>query len=365
VDEDFGPFFLKFGTYFPYTAKLCINGNHWAQRQAICDRLGPAQIDALLRKWLTILPTPFTQEDEAAGYRYECSILQAEFSLTQMLDPPVSGRIFFEQVIGDNLDIGRPDHVALIFDRRILHGRKHKTPGRFRTRVITDGVIPSLHVDYKNTKVKQYYKHGRALRTETTINDPRDFGITKQLRSLPELRQLGFSANRRLLGVQTLSHDPIRGAKAFTDLTAPVVTEHGTRIPGLRFGDIRVHALLQALLIHRLLVHGFTNRDLRTLIAPLLGTRVEDITAGKMTYDLRRLRAHGLIERVPHSRRYTVTDTGLQHALLFTHAHDHLLRTGLAQVSDPSPPRNTKLHNTARAYQAAFDELTQQARLAA
>ena len=142
VDEDFGPFFVKFCTYFPYTAKLCINGNEWAKRQAakarigftaldngfaavddvaalqaICDRLGPAQIEALLRKWLAILPNPFTDEDETAGYRYELSILQAEFSLTQMLDAPVSGRIFFEQVIRDNLDIGRPDHVSLIFHR--------------------------------------------------------------------------------------------------------------------------------------------------------------------------------------------------------------------------------------------------------
>jgi len=390
LDEDFGPFFIKFSTYFPYTAKLCINGNECAKRQAakagigfealdngfatvddvaglqaICDSLGPAQIDALLRKWLRILPTPFTDEDEAAGYRYELSILQAEFSLTQMLDAPVSGRIFFEQVIRDNLDIGRPDHVALIFDRRILNARKRKTPGRFRTRVITDGVIPSLHADYKNAKIKQYHKQGRALRTETTINNPHDFGITKRLTSLPDLRQLGFTANRRLLGVQTISHDPIRGAKAFTELTGPILTDSATRIAGLRFGDDRVHALLRALLVHRLLPHGFTNRELRALTAPLLGKRFEDITAGQMTYDLRRLRAHGLIKRIPRSRRYHVTDTGLQHALLFTHAHDHLLRTGLALTSDPSPPRKTKLHNAARAYQAAFDELTQQARLAA
>ena len=181
-DEDFGPFFIKFSTYFPYTAKLCINGNEWAKRQAakagiafealdngfaavddvdrlqnICDSLGPDQIDALLRKWLRILPNPFTDDDEAAGYRYELSILQAEFSLTQMLDRPVSGRIFFEQVIRDNLDIGRPDQVALIFDRRIISKGRRRTPGRFRTRVITAGVTPSLHVDYKNTKIKQYH----------------------------------------------------------------------------------------------------------------------------------------------------------------------------------------------------------------
>jgi hypothetical protein len=390
LDEDFGPFFLKFSTYFPYTAKLCLNGNEWAKRQAtkagigftaldngfamvddvdrlqaICDNLGPAQIDALLRKWLRILPTPFTDDDEAAGYRYELSILQAEFSLTQMLDRPVSGRIFFEQAIRDNLDIGRPDHVSLIFDRRILAKGRNTTPGRFRTRVITDGVIPSLHIDYKNTKIKQYHKQGRALRTETTINDTTDFSIAKRLTSLPDLRQIGFSANRRLLRVQTISHDPIRGAEEFHHLTAPIVTGATTRIPGLRFGDTRVHALLQVLLIHRLLLHGFTNRDLRTLLAPLLEKTPQDITAGQMTYDLRRLRAHGLIERVPHTRRYIVTDTGLQHALLFTHAHDHLLRPGLAQVSDPHPPQPSGLRAAARAYQAAFADLARHTRLAA
>jgi hypothetical protein len=382
VDADFGPFFIKFSTYFPYTAKLCINGNEWAKRQAakagigyepldngfaacqdvpavqaICDSLGPEHIDALLRKWLAILPNPFAPEDEAAGYRFELSILQAEFSLTQMLDRPVSGRIFFEQVLHDNLDIGRPEQISLVFDRRIIRKGRHATPGRFRTRVITDGVIPSLHVDYKNARIKQYHKEGRALRTETTINDTHDFGLSKRLTNLPALRQIGFSANRRLLGVQQISHDPICGAQAFTELTVPIITDTGARIPGLRFGDPRVHALLQALLIHRLLPHGFTNRDLRALIAPLLGTPTEDITAGKMTYDLRRLRAHGLITRVPHSRRYQITDTGLAQALLFTHAHDHLLRTGLAQITDPDPPAPSRLRAADRAYHAAFDEL--------
>jgi hypothetical protein len=393
VDADFGPFFLKFSTYFPYTAKLCLNGNEWAKRQAakagigftpldngfasfddpadvarvqqICDSLGPGHIDALLRKWLAILPHPFTPEDQAAGYRYELSVLQAEFSLTQMLDRPVSGRIFFEQVLHDNLDIGRPDQISLIFARRIHRGRKRATPGRFRTRVITDGVVPSLHVDYKNAKIKQYHKEGRALRTETTINDTHDFGHSKRLTTLPALRQIGFTANRRLLGVQRISHDPIRGAHSFTELTAPILTDTGARIPGLRFGDPRAHALLQALLIHRLLPHGFTNRDLRALIAPLLGTTIEDITAGKMTYDLRRLRAHGLIARIPHSRRYQITDTGLGQALLFTHAHDHLLRTGLAEITDPDPPAPSRLRAADRAYRSAFDDLARYAHLAA
>ena len=126
-----------------------------------------------------------------------------------------------------------------------------------------------------------------------------------------------------------------------------------------------MHALLQALLIHRLLPHGFTNRELRTLIAPLLGTTTEHITAGKMTYDLRRLRAHGLITRIPRTRRYQITNTGLGHALLFTHAHDHLLRTGLAETTDPDPPAPSRLRAADRAYQTAFDDLAHYAHLAA
>src|SRR6266853_1820513 len=102
-------------------------------RRAETDDRGlvPAQV-------LAMLPYPFTAEDNAAGYRYELSVLQAEFSLTQALDAPVTGRIFFEQLIRDNLDIGRPDRVGLIFGRRVRGGRKRPTPGRFRTRVITD-----------------------------------------------------------------------------------------------------------------------------------------------------------------------------------------------------------------------------------
>jgi hypothetical protein len=394
LDADFGPFFLKFSSYFPYNAKLCINGHEWAKRQAaragigftaldngfaavddpralqaICDRLGPDRIDALLRKWLARLPHPFTAADRAAGYRYDLSVLQAEFSLTQVLDKPVNGRIFFEQVIRDNLDIGRPDQVGLVFDRRVIRKGPRATPGRFRTRVLTDrvltdGVTPSLHIDYKNTRIKQYHKLGRALRTETTINEARDFGIGKRLRNLPALARIGFTANRRLLHVQRLSHDPITGADAFHAINDPITTEHGERIPGLRFADPRVHALLAALCVFRLIPGGFTNRDLRALIAPLLGIPTETITTGKMTYDLRRLRLHGLIERIPHTFRYRVTDTGLSHAMFLTRIHDRILRVGLSEIGDPGPPRPRSLHAADRTYHNAINNLIHRSGLA-
>jgi len=356
VDKDFGPFFIKFSSYFPYNGKLYLNGNEWAKRQAtkagiafqpldngflscedprrlnaLCARLGPAEIDRLLRKWLAILPHPFTPADRRAGYRYDVSVLQAEFSLTQVLDRPLSGRVFFEEVIRDNLDLGRPDQVALIFERRVTKA----TPGRFRTRVLTDGVVPSLHVDYKASKVKQYHKLNRAIRTETTINDARDFGIGKRLHNLPALREIGFQANRRLLEVQRTSCDPTIGEDTFSKVCRPVVT-NGQRAPALRFEDRHVQALLSVLVVFRLLPRGFSNNDLRRHLAPLLGLEPASMTAGRMTYDLRRLRLHGLIERVPHTHRYRVTPFGLRVAIFFTRSHARLLRQGLSRTFDPN-----------------------------
>ena len=126
--------------------------------------------------------------------------------------------MFFEEVIRENLDLGRPDEVQLLFDRKIIR----TTPGRFRTRVVTEGVTPILNVYYKNTRIKQYHKEGRALRTETTINNTWDFRVHKSLRHLPKVRQIGFQANRRLLQVERISHDCI-----LADL--PAVT-HGRRL---------------------------------------------------------------------------------------------------------------------------------------
>jgi hypothetical protein len=359
VDQDFGPFFLKFSSYFPYTARLCINGHEYAKRQlaqrgiafaaldngfltcadpaqlqAICDGLSPERIDGLLRKWLARLPHPFTAEDRAAGYRYELSMLQVEFSLTQVLDQPRMGRILFEDIIRENLDLGRPDQVQLIFARRVTK----RTPGRFRTRIITQDVTPSLHIDYKSSRIKQYHKEGRALRTETTINNPRDFAIGKRLANLPALRQVGFSANRRLLDVQSLSHDCTLGEAAFQQLNRPV-TLNQQRAAALRFADPTVQALLSLLLLFCLLPQGFRNRDLRRHLAALLGVDPNHMTQGRMTYQLRRLRLHGLIERIDGTHAYRPTQHGIRIAFFFTRTYARILRPGMAFIM-PQPPAN-------------------------
>ena len=363
VDRDFGPFFIKFCTYFPYTAKVCLNGHEYVKRQLkkrgirfepldngilscadpkrlqeLCDGLSARKIAALLRKWLHRLPHPFTAGDRHAGYGYDASILQAEFSLTQVLDRPATGRVFFEEVIRENLDLGRPDQVQLIFNRRVTR----RTPGRFRTRVITQGVVPSLHVDYRRSRIKQYHKEGQALRTETTINDTRDFGIGKRLINLPALREVGFEANRRLLDVQRISQDCAIGERAFERVVRPIEVQ-GQRAAGLRFGDARVQALFHALLVFRFLARGFSNRDLREHPAPLLGLAPGAMTPGRMTYDLRRLRLHGLIERIPKTHRYRMTPFGIRVVYFFTRTYARVLRPGVTALLDHPRPEDLAL----------------------
>jgi hypothetical protein len=361
LDRDFGPLFIKFCSYFPYAAKLCLNGHEWLKRQLthrgipfepldngirstdqagrvqrIADTLDAAKIEAVFRKWLRRLPHPFAPAHRAAGYRYQLSILQAEFALTQVLDRPLTGRCFFEEVIRENLDIGRPDQMQLIFNRRVTR----RTPGGFRTRVLTEGVVPSLHVQYKRSKVKQYHKEGQALRTETTINDTYDFAIGRALGNLPALREIGFAANRRLLRVESLSHDCLIGEDCLDTVTSPVRV-HDQRAAGLRFGDRRVHALMHALCLFALAPTGFRHREFRDHVAQLQARAPETYPAGSMTYDLRRLRLHGLIERVPRSHRYRITATGAQVAMFYARVYTRALRPGcsLRPVASPRGQR--------------------------
>jgi hypothetical protein len=385
VDRDFGPFFLKFSSYFPYTAKLCINGHEYVKRQlakkgivfepldngilscaepkrlqTICDELSGEKIDAFFRKWLRLLPHPFTGADRRAGYRYDLSILQAEFSLTQVLDRPLTGRIFFEEVIRENLDIGRPSQVQLIFDRRVIR----TTPGRFRTRIITEGVTASLHVDYKSAHIKQYHKEGRALRTETTINHAPDFGVGKRLKNLPDLRKIGFQANRRLLNVESISHDCALGEDAFHQIDKPVLVD-GQRIAALRFSDPHVQALLSVLVLFCLLPRGFSNRDLREHLAPMLGIAPSSMNPGRMSYDLRRLRHHAIVERIPKSHRYRLTSFGLRAALFFTRVYNRVLRPGLSQITPVAPAASPTLKASFDRLEKAVAKCCREAKLAA
>jgi hypothetical protein len=222
--------------------------------------------------------------------------------------------------------------VQLIFARKMR--KSTLAGGRCRTRLVTEGVIPSLHVYYKNTHLKQYHKTGRrgaGLGTETTINNTYDFGVGRLLGNLPKLREIGFAANRRMLEVEKASHDCRVGAQTFEALQSPASVED-QRASALRFGDARVQALFAVLLLLCLQLEGFRNRQLRPLLAQMLGLEESNISAGRVSYELRRLRLHGLIERIEGTHRYPLTAQGLRTVLFYQRTYARVIRPGLSII---------------------------------
>jgi len=356
-DDTFGPSFIKICTYAPFPMKVYCNGHEWVKKQLekqniafealdngflscadpqklqeISDQLTASQIESFFYTWIARLPYPLTTEDQLSGYRHRLSVWQLEVSLTQVFDRPLQGRQFFEEVIRDNLDQGRPDRLQLLFPRKVTAC----TPGRFRTRVITNGVQPSLHIDYKKSQVKQYFKENRALRTETTINDPKDFGIGKDLSNLAYLALIGRNINRRLLDVQRVSHNCGLSAETIERVVTPTISRDGQPAPGLKLGDPRVMALFAALSLFFHLLNGFRNADLRKHVAELLDRRYKP---PMMTYDLRRLSRKGIICRAAHTNRYFLTPYGWKVCRFFTRLNARVFRpTFVAMTStEPSP----------------------------
>jgi hypothetical protein len=216
--------------------------------------------------------------------------------------------------------------VQLIFDRVVTK----KTPGQFRTRVIQDGVHPSLHINYKDFDLKPYCKEGRGCRTEGTFRNPRDFGINKGLPNLPYLAKIGRQINRRLLEVDRVSHNSSLSGDSIQRVVQPTVTEDGRKSPALKFGQPRVMVLLLALTLFHHRIDGFRNSDLRMQVADLLGRSTAEYTSNQMTYDLRRLRLKGLIYRPPGQNRYFVTPHGWKVVRLFSRLAARVFRPAMA-----------------------------------
>jgi hypothetical protein len=378
-DREFGPGFIKICTYFPYPAKVWLNGHEWAKRQArrarigftelangfssssdpdrlqkICDRLGPADIQAFFHRWISTIPAPLGPAEQAAGYFWELSMRQVEVSRTIVLDHPTRARRFFEALVADNVDIGRPEQVHAVFGRS---RRGATTDKPFRTRIFTPGTEVHLDFSYKHSRVKQYLKEGRALRIETVINKPADIAVAARLEHLPELVAKARAVNDRVLLTERAGQGCAIGSALFERIHQPYARE-GQRTGAFRFGDTRAMALAGALtaVIHS--VDGFTNKSLRGQVSKLLGT---DYSTAQMTYDLRRLRLHGLVRRLPHSHTYTLTPQGLRVAIFYTKLADRLLVPLLEANLPPAPP---ELRQALKVIDRTIEDYVTEARLA-
>jgi hypothetical protein len=360
-DQRWGPGFIKVCAYFPYPVKVWLNGHEHAKRaaasagvgftelsngfasagnpaalQAICDRLGPCDIQAFFDRWVSRLPLPLTPADRAAGYWWELSLRQAEVSRTLVFDAPRQVRAFFEALVADNLDLGRPEHVEILF-KRDPRGRKPKDQagGVFKTAIDRNNNGVTINGFWRHSRVKQYLKDGRALRVETVVNSPDDLGCARRLHNLPELQARARAINGRLLETERVGQGCVFDSPAFARISQPTLTEDGRRAPGLRFGDPRVMALAGALASTVCAVTGITNKSLRALMTGLLGTAY---TMNQASYDLTRLTRNGLITRIPHRNLYAFTADGLRFAVFYTKVHDRVLHPLMAGDQPQAPP---------------------------
>jgi hypothetical protein len=360
LDEQWGPGFIKICAYFPYPVKIWVNGHEWAKRQltragtgftelsngfascddpaglqAICDRLGPADIQAFCDRWMSRLPVPLTTDDQAAGYWWELSMRQVEVSRTMVFGAPRQARAFFEALIADNLDLGRPEHVEILF-KRDPRGRKPAgQPAGFKTAIDRGNQGVTINAFWRHSRVKQYLKDGRALRVETVVNSPDDLGCQRRLHNLPELQARARAINTRLLETERAGQGCVFDSPAFARISQPTLTQDGRRAPGLRFGDPRVMALAGALANTLGAVTGITNKSLRALMTGLLGV---PYSVNQASYDLSRLSRNGIITRIPHRNLYALTPDGLRFAVFYTKVHDRVLRPLMAGDQPQAPP---------------------------
>jgi hypothetical protein len=354
LDPDFGPAFIKICTYFPYPARVWVNGHEWAKRQAehagvaytalsngfgacpeperlqaICDSFAPGHVQAFFDRWMACIPTPLSAADRAGGYWWQLSVRQAEISRTLIFDDPRRARSFFEALVADNIAIGRPEQVSIVFARQLRKTSK----GPFATRVFTSGTDVRIDFRYKHCRIKQYLKDGRALRVETVINNPSDLDIGRRLQHLPELVAKARQVNHRLLIIERAGQSCAIGSALFERLHLPYDRE-GQRTGALRFGDTRAMALAGALCHQLHAIAGFTNKTLRGLVAAHLG---QPYSQSRMSYDLRRLRLHGLIRRLPRSNTYVLTPDGIRVAIFYSKLQNRLLRPLLEADKPPAP----------------------------
>ena len=378
LDPEFGPAFIKICTYGPWSAKVWVNGHEWVKRQAtkagigftalsngfaacdqperlqaLCDSFSPEHIQAFFDRWITQIPTPLTSEDRAAGYWWELSMRQVEVSRTLVLDDPRRARSFFEALVADNIGIGRPEQVSMVFARQLRRPTQHP----YQARIFTSGTEVRIDFRYKHSRVKQYLKDGRALRIETVINRPDDLDVKRRLRHLPELIDKARQVNQRLLMIEQAGQSCAIGSALYERIHQPYNRE-GQRTGALRFGDIRAIALAGALCTVLGAVTGFTNKSLRGLVA---GHLAQDYSASKMSYDLRRLRLHGLIQRLPRSHTYVLTDEGIRVAVFYTKLQNRLLRPLL---DADKPPAKIEIRRALATLRSAVNQYVHNARLA-
>ena len=385
-DRNWGRMFVRMCPYLPFSARICLNQHHWlASRlsengirfkqlanaflkcaapdrlQALANSLTPQDLLTCGQKWLAQL-TPFfsTREREEAGCRHRLFFSQVEFCDNLVFRRRSALDNLGERLLDANRTIGQPNKITMIFGRRIT---KHYR-GKLQTEIEDmDLPNPVIRSHYGSGFIKQYVRDHLILRTESASNNVKDYGVNKSVENLPVLRERLSAINDNYLNVQQDILETFVDRGQLRRLAEPTITPTGKRIPGLKLDHPRQLALMHALVRFAHIAAGntFTTAEIHPAVIEALGCPPELYTLGSLRYDLSKLRAKGLIAKLPNSRRYQVLPHGYSICLVFLKLFERVYAPLTAGLLSPikadaklQAKRRTQLD---RLYQRVIDDL--------
>jgi hypothetical protein len=386
LDREWGRLFVRICPYFPFSARVCLNQHHWlanrlhaegivvrqcgnafltcsdpARLQQLADALTPRDLARCAQKWLRAFTPFFTPtERREAACQHRLFLSQVEYCDNLIFQRRAALDALSERLFDANRTIGQPTKLATIFGRKVT--RRHR--GKLET-LIEDLDLPNpvIRSYYRDGSIKQYVRDHRLLRTEATSNNVRDFGVPKGLEHVPQLRPAMAAVVDRYLTVQQDILETFVDRGQLRQLAEPTRLPNGKRIPGLKLDHPRQLALMHALVRFAHIAAGdtFTTRDLHAPTAAALDTTPDQYRLASLRYDLSKLRAKGLVERVPHSRRYRLLPHGYSICLVFLKLFERVYAPLTAGLLRPMTAdvhlAEEKRHRLDRLYQRIVTDL--------
>jgi hypothetical protein len=388
-DAEWGPMFVRVCPYFPFSSRICLNQHHWLagkMRQAgigftqtgnafrqcsdpealqkIADSLASEDLIHCGYKWLNRL-VPFFQPQERreAGCWHQLFFAQVEYCENLIFRRRAALDELGDRLLDANRNIGRPDKLTVLFGRRV--NKQYK--GKLQTEIEDlHWGNPVMRSYYKNGFAKHYVRDHDILRIEAATNNVNDYNLNKGVENLPALRDKLQGITTRYQEVQQDILETFLDRGELRDLALPTVLPNGKRIPGLKLDHPRQLALMSSLVRFSPVAAGdtFATAELRIGVAEALDLPVEDCPLSSIRYELSKLRAKGLVAKLPHSRRYQLLPDGYRICLLFLKLFEKIYAPLTAGLLHPYRTDRTvdtqRLHQLDRLYRAvatALDEL--------
>ena len=385
-DRNWGRMFVRICPYFPFSARICLNQHHWlANRmrengirfkqcsnafltcsapdrlQELADSLTPRDLVTCGQKWLTHLTPFFTaREREHAGCQHRLFFAQTELCDNLIFRRRAALDRLGERLLDANRTIGQPNKITVIFGRKVT--KRYR--GKLQT-VIEDMDLPNsvIRSHYGNGFVKQYVRDHLLLRTEPASNNIHDYRCNKAIENLPRLRESMSSVIDNYLNVQQDILETFIDRGQLRKLAQPTILPKGRRIPRLKLDHPRQLALMHALVrfCHIAAQNTFSTAEIYSDTLAALETSPKEYSLGSLRYDLWKLRAKGLVEKIPHSRRYHIPREGYSICLVFLKLFERIYAPLTAGLLLPlsgdrklQPEKRTQLD---KLYQRVVDDL--------